>query len=163
MNNTARARRAIGSVIAAGAVPMGSIGVAGAVPSEKHEVTVTDLFNPRAFDVTLDGGSLAGASLDPDSYKFALDNQSVGPHVLIVYKIPDGFTEADLLEALNSDQPPPEGAFEVGAVFAKPGQQHQKQYDLSLEGTYGFFCPIPTPDGSNVHFNMGFVGVFEVE
>ena len=163
MNNAARARRVIGSVIAAGAVLTGSIGVAGAVPSEKHQVTVTDLFNPRRFAVEMDGANLAGASLDPGNYKLALDNQSVGPHVLIVYKIPDGATEADLLAALNSGAPPPAGAFEVGAVFAKPGQTHQKQYDLSLEGTYGFFCPIPTPDGSNVHFNMGFAGVFEVE
>jgi hypothetical protein len=48
-----------------------------------------------------------------------------------------------------------------GAVFAKPGQSHQKKFDLTAEGTYGFFCPILTPDGTR-HFELGFVGLFEL-
>jgi hypothetical protein len=122
------------------------------------QVTVSDIGSPPAitFDVSLDG-----ATLDAGNTKVVFDNGSIGPHVLVLFKIPDGATEAQLLAALNSGAPPPEGAFEVGAVFAKPGQEHQKQVDLTLEGTYGYFCPIPSPAGVP-HFNMGFVGVFEV-
>ena len=94
-------------------------------------------------------------------FKTELVNDSPGPHVLIVYKIPNGTTKAQLLALLNSDAPPPEGAFEVGAVFAKPGNRAQKKFDYAATGTYGFFCPIPSPTGVP-HFNLGFVGTFEV-
>ena len=93
--------------------------------------------------------------------KIELVNDSPGPHVLIVYKIPNGTTTAQLLALLNSDAPPPEGAFEVGEVFAKPGNRAQKKFDFVVTGTYGFFCPIPSPLGVP-HFNLGFVGTFEV-
>jgi hypothetical protein len=36
----------------------------------------------------------------------------------------------------------------TGAVFAKPGQDHRKLFDLTRPGQYGFFCPITTPDGT---------------
>ena len=93
--------------------------------------------------------------------KLELVNDSPGPHVLIVYKIPNGTTTAQLLALLNTDAPPPEGAFEVGEVFAKPGNRAQKKFDFTAPGTYGFFCPIPSPTGVP-HFNLGFVGTFEV-
>jgi hypothetical protein len=57
--------------------------------------------------------------------------------------------------------PPPEGVFEAGAVFAKPGQEHQKLFDLTSLGQYGYFCPIRTPAGTP-HYQLGFVGLFDV-
>ena len=56
---------------------------------------------------------------------------------------------------------PPEGIVEVGAIFAKPGQRHQKVVDLTEPGTYGYLCPIPSPAGVP-HYELGFIGVFEV-
>ena len=49
----------------------------------------------------------------------------------------------------------------MGAVFAKPGNRAQKKFEYVATGTYGFFCPIPSPLGVP-HFNLGFVGTFEV-
>ena len=93
--------------------------------------------------------------------KIELVNDSPGPHVLIVYKIPNGTTTEQLRLLLDSGAPPPAGAFEVGDVFAKPGNRAQKKFQFEQTGTYGFFCPIPTPAGVP-HFNLGFVGTFEV-
>jgi hypothetical protein len=159
MSNTARTPRVIGSVIAAGAVLMGSIGVAGAAPPPKYQVTVSDEFD-EAGNI-----NFVVATIPPvvpaGTYKVGFANNSVAPHVLITYKIPNGWTTAQFLEALNSGAPPPADAFEVGAIFAKPGQDHQKQANLTLPGTYGYFCPI-APPGGEPHFNEGFVGVFDV-
>ena len=94
--------------------------------------------------------------------KLELVNDSPGPHVLIVYKIPNGTTTAAFKALLDSGAPPPPGAFEVGAVFAKPGNRAQKKFDFVATGTYGFFCPIPSPTGIP-HFDLGFVGTFEVD
>ena len=57
---------------------------------------------------------------------------------------------------------PPAGVFDAeGPSSAKPGQEHQKVFDLTQPGQYGFFCPITTPDGTP-HYRLGFVGLFTV-
>jgi hypothetical protein len=71
----------------------------------------------------------------------------------------DGFVQ--LIDAVEAGAPPPEGVFEAGAVFSKPGQDHQKLFDLTSPGQYGYFCPITTPDGTP-HYKLGFVGLFNV-
>ena len=94
-----------------------------------------------------------------------LANNSVEPHVLIaVGGLPEGLTVDGfiaLIDAVNAGAPPPEGTFEAGAVFSKPGQDHQKLFDLTSPGQYGYFCPIPSPDGTP-HYRAGFVGLFDV-
>ena len=60
--------------------------------------------------------------VDADTYKFELANNSIGPHVLVaVGGLPEGITVDQLIQLLDAGEPP-EGAFEAGAVFAKPGQ-----------------------------------------
>jgi len=99
--------------------------------------------------------------VDADTYKFGLANNSIGPHVLVaVGGLPEGITVDQLIQLLDAGEPP-EGAFEAGAVFAKPGQAHQKLFDLTSPGQYGYFCPIPTPAGTP-HYKLGFVGLFGV-
>ena len=96
------------------------------------------------------------------TYKVELVNNSIGPHVLIgVGLLPQGTTTEEFLELIRANpEGPPEG-IETGAVFAKPGQRHQGINDLTQPGTYGYLCPITTPAGVP-HFELGFVGVFEV-
>ena len=72
-----------------------------------------------------------------------------------------GRSSSRILDAVEAGEPPPEGAFEAGAVFSKSGQDHQKQMDLTVVGQYGYFCPIPSPDGTP-HYKEGFVGLFQV-
>ena len=150
--------RGVGALGAAvlGLVMMAS--VAGAA-GEKSSVVVTNTGSPQSPPVTFFVNGMSDRPVGLD--KIELVNDSIGDHVLIVYKIPNGWTKAQFLAALNSPAPPPEGAFEVGAVFAKPGNRAQKKFDFAATGTYGFFCPIPNPAG-NPHFNLGFVGTFEV-
>ena len=100
-----------------------------------------------------------------NTYKVGLANNSIGPHVLVaVGGLPEEITEAqfiEVLDAVGAGAPPPEGAFEAGAVFSKPGQDHQKLFDLTSPGQYGYFCPITTPAGTP-HYKLGFVGFFDV-
>lgn len=159
MGNQHRARataRAVVGVVLVMAFGLGTISPAGADPSWKAPVRVSDDFSSGAIRFVVEG---IPAEVDAAVYKAVFTNDSIGPHVLEVYKIPDGWTVTQLQAALNG--PPPEGAFFVNATFAKPGQTHQKKYDVTLPGTYGYFCPIPTPAGTP-HFDLGFVGVFEV-
>ena len=68
----------------------------------------------------------------------------------------------DVLDAVNAGAPPPEGSFEAGAVFSAPGKfPHRKNFDFTVPGQYGFFCPITTPAGTP-HYKLGFVGLFDV-
>ena len=62
---------------------------------------------------------------------------------------------------MNAGTPPPEGSFDAGAVFLKPGQDHQKLFDNTVPGQYGFFCPIVGLNGIP-HYKEGFVGLFNV-
>lgn len=149
-------RRVVGVMLVA-CVALGlTASVASAKPTTKFPVTVTDdlPFPPVHFTVT-------APPSEADSYKIQLINNSIGPHVWIaVGGLPAGFTTADLIAALDSDTPPAT-AFEVGAVFAAPGQKHQKKFDFTAAGRYGYFCPIPTPTGTP-HYRLGFAGVFDI-
>jgi hypothetical protein len=134
---------------------------AGAAAPIKYQVTVSDDFS--------NGINFVVATVPPvvpaDTYKVGFANNSVAPHVLVaVGGLPTDITVdefIELIDAVNAGAPPPAGSFEAGAVFSKPGQDHQKQFDLNTPGQYGYFCPIPSPDGTP-HYKEGFVGLFEV-
>ena len=162
MRNPVRARRVIGSVIAAGAVLIGSVGTAAAVPAPKYQITVSDDFSSGSINFVV---ATVPPVVEPGVYKVGFANNSIGPHVLVaVGGLPDDLTVEEFIEvidAVEAGAPPPEGAFEAGAVFSAPGQDHQKKFDLTAEGQYGYFCPIPTPAGTP-HYQLGFVGLFEV-
>jgi hypothetical protein len=122
------------------------------------QVTVTDDFSSGSIRFVV---ARVPSVVDADTYKFGLANNSIGPHVLVaVGGLPEGITVDQLIQLLDAGEPP-EGAFEAGAVFAKPGQAHQKLFDLTSPGQYGYFCPIPTPAGTP-HYKLGFVGLFGV-
>jgi hypothetical protein len=122
------------------------------------QVTVTDDFSSGSIRFVV---ARVPSVVDADTYKFGLANNSIGPHVLVaVSGLPEGITVDQLIQLLDAGEPP-EGAFEAGAVFAKPGQAHQKLFDLTSPGQYGYFCPIPTPAGTP-HYKLGFVGLFGV-
>jgi hypothetical protein len=150
-------RRVVGVMLVA-CVALGlTASVASAKATTKFPVTVTDDFSiaPIRFVLT-PPPSEAG------SYKIQLINNSIGPHVWIAFGgLPAGFTVDQLIDVLDEEAPPPETAFEAGAVFAAPGQKHQKKFDFTVPGRYGFFCPITTPAGTP-HYQLGFAGVFDI-
>jgi hypothetical protein len=162
MRSGTRARRVLGATAMAMLVLVGSASVAGASAPTKIQLTVTDDLSSgsRRFVVA------PSLSVVPTgTYKIGLANNSVGPHVFIaVGGLSEGITVdgfIGLIDAVNAGAPPPEGSFEAGAVFSKPGQDHQKLFDLTTTGQYGFFCPITTPAGIP-HYKLGFVGLFDV-
>ena len=156
--------RLLGATALAVAVLVAMAPVAGATTAPpKLPVTVTDDF-PSGGGIRF---VVAGvpAVVEADTYKVGLANNSIGPHVLVaVGGLPETITVdglIELVEAVEGGAPPPAGAFEAGAVFAKPGQAHQKLFDLTSPGQYGYFCPIRTPAGIP-HYQLGFVGLFDV-
>jgi len=143
---------------AVGALLFGLVSIVDAGQPTKYQVTVSD--SSSGFVVETIPPLVAD-----DIYKVGFANNSVESHVLVVVGgLQPGITEdefADILDAVGAGAPPPEGAFEAGAVFAKPGQDHQKLFDVTTTGQYGFFCPIPGPDGT-LHYKQGFIGLFTV-
>lgn len=163
MPRISRSARAFGGLITVGVLLLGPISGADAARVPKYQLTVTDTFLPSGgieFSVQVVPSEVASGI-----YKVGLANNSVAPHVLVgVGGLPEDLTLAEfanLIDAVNAGAPPPEGTFEAGAVFAKPGQDHQKQFDLTAPGLYGYFCPIVSPDGTP-HYREGFIGLFEV-
>jgi uncharacterized cupredoxin-like copper-binding protein len=154
--------RLLGATALAVTVLVAMAPVAGAAAPPKFQVTVTDDFSSGSIRFVVAG---VPPTVPADTYKVGLANNSIGPHVLIaVGGLPEEITVDEfvqVLDAVEAGAPPPEGAFEAGAVFAKPGQDHQKLFDLTSPGQYGYFCPIPTPAGTP-HYQLGFVGLFDV-
>jgi hypothetical protein len=156
-------RRVVGvMLVACVALGLTASGASAEAPT-KVQRTVTDVFpSPGAIQFVV---TPSPPVVTADTYKIQLINNSIGPHVYVaVGGLPEGITVnefIELLDAVNAGAPPPEGAFEAGEVFAKPGQKHQRQFDLTVPGQYGYFCPIPTPAGTP-HYKLGFVGLFDV-
>jgi hypothetical protein len=150
-------RRVVGVMLVACVALALTASASSAKATTKFSVTVTDNFAipPIRFEVT-------DPPSEADRYKVQLINNSIGPHVWVaVGGLPGDLTVDEFIDFLDSGAPPPAGAFEAGAVFAKPGQKHQKKFDFTVPGRYGFFCPITTPAGIP-HYQLGFAGVFDV-
>jgi plastocyanin len=157
-----RIRRALKATALVALVLGATASIAGAAAPFKYQVTVSDDFSSGSIRFVV---ATVPEEVQPATVKVGFANNSVAPHVLIaVGGLPAGITEAqfiELLDAVNAGTPPPAGSFDAGAVFSKPGQDHQKQFDLTTPGQYGYFCPIPSPEGVP-HYKEGFVGLFKV-
>ena len=106
--------------------------VASAAAPTKVQGTVEDDFSTGSirFDV-----SAFDPVVSAGTYKLALSNGSIGPHFYVaVGGLPEDITVDQFIEVLDpvvAGAPPPEGVFGAGDVFAKPGQKHQAQFDLT--------------------------------
>jgi uncharacterized cupredoxin-like copper-binding protein len=159
MRSSTLVRRALSATAVA---MLAVVGSAGASAPPKFQVTVTDDFSSGSIRFVV---ATVPPVVPAGTYKVGLANNSIGPHVLVgVGGLPEGITVdefVDLIDAVEAGAPPPEDVFEAGAVFSKPGQDHQKLFDLTRPAKYGYFCPIPTPAGTP-HYKLGFVGLFDV-
>ncbi|HJR88370.1 MAG TPA: hypothetical protein VJ930_12025 [Acidimicrobiia bacterium] len=162
MQGSGRARRLLLVAALSMAFVVATAPAAGAAAPVKYQITVSDQFVGDTINFIV---ATVPPVVPADTYKVGLANNSIGPHVLIaVGGLAEGITEAQfiaLIDSVNAGGPIPAGVFEAGFVFSKPGQDHQKQFDLNTPGQYGYFCPIPTPDGTP-HYKLGFVGLFDV-
>ena len=154
--------RAVGVMLVACVALVLTASVASAKAPTKVQRTVTDDFSSGSIRFVV---APTPSAVPADRYKIQLINNSIGPHVYVaVGGLSNALTVDDFIEVIDAVEggaPPPAGAFEAGAVFAAPGKVHQKQFDFTAPGQYGFFCPIPTPAGTP-HYKLGFVGLFDV-
>lgn len=159
LTRTRLVRRAVVlTAVGAGLLVGGTSVAGGASAPSKFQVTVGDDFSSGSIRFVTNMPS----SFTAGTYKFGLANNSIGPHVLIALSgLSESMTVAQFRALLDQGPPPPAGILEVGAVFSKPGQDHQKLFDLNTTGRYGFFCPITTPAGVP-HYELGFIGFFNV-
>ena len=159
MSNWGRGRRVLVLTAVAAAVLVGTASVAYAVAPPKFQLTVTDDFSGGDIEPVV---ATVPAVVPTGTFKVGLANNSIGPRVSIALGgLPEGMTLTQFMELLDEGPPPPAGVFEAGAVFSKPGQDHQKLFDLTTPGQYGYFFPIETPTGIP-HYRLGFIGFFDV-
>ena len=156
-------RRVVSAAVVAVVAVIGTASVAGAAPPPKFQLVVFDESPPPDIHFSV---VPVPEEIEPVNVKVGLANNSIAPHVLVpVGGLPASITVPEfieLLDAVAAGAPPPEGSFSPGGPnFVKPGQDHQKQLDLTTPGRYGFFCPITSPDGTP-HYKEGFVGLFNV-
>ena len=153
--------RAVGVMLVASLALVLTASVASAKAPTKVQRTVSDDFSSGSIRFVVTTPS----EVQADTYKIQLINNSIGPHVYVaVGGLPEDLTVDDFIEVIDAVEggaPPPEGTFEAGAVFSAPRKVHQKQFDFTVPGQYGFFCPITTPAGTP-HYKLGFVGLFDV-
>jgi hypothetical protein len=161
IRHTFRPARLVGGLVVLGLLVLAPASPAAAAKSQKATVTVSDDFSSGSIRFDVEG---IPAVVPAGNYKVELVNNSIGPHVLIgVGLLPPGTTVDEFLELIRENpNGPPAGIFETGATFAQSGHRSQKVHDLTVPGTYGYLCPITTPSGVP-HYELGFVGVFEVE
>ena len=154
-------RRVAAAVVVAVVAVVGTTSVAGAAAPTKFQVVVTDDFSSGSIEFVV---ATIPAVMESGRYKVGLANNSIGPHVFIAAGgLDEGITVDEFIELIDANpEGPPPGVFDAGAVFSKPGQDHQKIFDLTTPGQYGFFCPIQTPSGVP-HYKLGFIGLFDVE
>ena len=154
--------RAVGVLLVACMALVLTASVASAAAPTKVQGTVEDDFSIGSirFDV-----SAFDSVVSAGTYKLALSNESIGLHFYVaVGGLPDDISDNEFIEVLDAvvaGAPPPEAVFGRAMSSQSPGQRHQAQFDLTAPGQYGFFCPIPTPDGTP-HYKLGFVGLFDV-
>ena len=154
-------RRVAAAVVVAVIAVVGTTSVAGAAAPTKFQVVVTDDFSSGSIEFVV---ATIPAVMESGRYKVGLANNSIGPHVFIAAGgLDEGITVDEFIELIDANpEGPPPGVFDAGAVFSKPGQDHQKIFDLTTPGQYGFFCPIQTPSGVP-HYKLGFIGLLDVE
>jgi hypothetical protein len=157
-----RARHAFGATALAVGIVFGLVSAAGAAPAPKYQVTVSDDFSSGSIRFVV---ATIPDVVEAGTYKVGLANNSIGPHVLVaVGGLSEDLTVDEfiaLVDEVERGGPIPDGVFVAGAVFSKPGQDHQKPFDLTTEGQYGYFCPIQTPNGTP-HYDLGFAGLYDV-
>jgi plastocyanin len=161
MRGSAR-RRLLGGAAIVGVLFVVTASMAGATAPPKFQITVGDQFVNGSIHFVV---ATVPPVVEPGTFKVGLANNSVAPHVLIaVGGLPAGITVDQFIALLDANPAgPPPGVFFAGAVFSKPGQDHQKQFDLTTPGQYGYFCPIPSIIDGTPHYKEGFVGLFQVE
>ena len=153
--------RVVAAAVVAIMAVIGTTSVAGASAPPKFQLVVTDDFSSGGIRFVV---ATVPAVAESGRYKVGLANNSIGPHVFIAVRgLPEGITVDEFIAFIDANPGgPPPGIVEAGAVFSKPGQDHQKIFDLTTPGQYGFLCPITTPAGVP-HYKLGFVGLFDVE
>ena len=154
-------RRVVAAAVVAVIAVVGTTSVAGAAAPQKFQLVVSDDFSSGSIRFVV---ATVPPVVESGTYKVGLANNSIGPHVFIAVRgLPEGITVDEFVEFIDANPGgPPPGIAEAGAVFSKPGQDHQKIFDLTSPGQYGFLCPITTPAGIP-HYRLGFVGLFDVE
>jgi hypothetical protein len=125
-----------------------------------------------------DSGEAASETQTLRLYDFGFDmpDQVTGPlvdlevvndgavaHEFAVAHVTAGTTAEQVLDALNSDDAPPDFILDDPGGVNLLGAGESLRYQRILEpGTYVFFCPFPGPGGQSSHADHGMATVFEV-
>ncbi len=95
---------------------------------------------------------------------FEFENVGVQPHEFAVGRIDAGKTSDDLLKALKSGKDPSNFSWIhpfPGVPIVSPGEKISITREVEDEGTYVFFCFLPTPQGKP-HVDLGMIQSLEV-
>lgn len=111
--------------------------------------------------------------LRPGTYDFTFVNRSRKQvHEIVFFKVDDGTKVGDVVDAADSGDEPFFGDFR-GVSFAEPlGVQRTEEFepgftigraDFGDEGRYAYICFIPDIKTGKPHYQLGMVGLLDVE
>jgi plastocyanin len=111
--------------------------------------------------------------LRPGTYDFTFVNSSrQQPHEIVFFKVDDGTKVRDVVAAANREDEPFFNDFR-GVSFAEPlSVQRTEEFepgftvgraDLGDEGRYAYICFIPDVRTGKPHYQLGMVGLLDVE
>jgi uncharacterized cupredoxin-like copper-binding protein len=143
------------SLFSRGLIVTCAAAIAGCGAQEQPVVEQVASATPNVVEVTATDYAFAMPdTLASGVTTFRLVNQGAELHHMVLMKLPDGMTVADL--AKMPEGAPPAGAVMVGGPnAAMPGANIEGTLDLA-PGTYAVFCVIPASDGKP-HMMKGMV------
>lgn len=113
-------------------------------------------------EVVLGDFSIAMPEVDAGEQTFRVTNNGPQPHEVVVLKLTEGATSADVQAFVQGQAEPPSSVSLGGTTGIAPGERAWVRFDMT-PGAYVAICFIPDPTTGKSHFQLGMVSTFTVD
>jgi hypothetical protein len=113
-------------------------------------------------EVVLSDFSIAMPEMEEGERTFRVTNNGPLPHEVVLMKLTEGATVADVQAFVQGQAGPPPNVSLGGTTGIAPGGRAWFRFDMT-PGTYVAICFIPDPPSGRSHFEVGMLSTFTVD
>jgi hypothetical protein len=113
-------------------------------------------------EIVLSDFSIAMPEVEAGEQTFRVTNNGPLPHEVVLMKLTEGATVADVEAFLQGQAGPPSSVLLGGTTGIAPGGRAWVRFDVK-PGTYVAICFIPDPPSGKSHYELGMVSTFTVD